>query len=105
MIHMLVGVSRAGGLHMIFESKITEKCQWTVLRLYRLTLGRSNINSIETDNSKLVERRGRKAMDLNYVFFRNKVARLPKLIPQTTLVLTLQSAWPKVRPGTFVNNV
>ena len=46
---------------MIFDKKIYDNCQWTGTRSGMLIFATLNI---ETENSKPVERRGRKAMDL-----------------------------------------
>ena len=55
-----------------------------------------NVYNLETKNSKPVERRGRKTMDLSYVLFHNKAARLPKLKPPI-----LFDVPGRKRPGTF----
>ena len=61
----------------------------------------SNIDNIETDNSKPVERRGRKAMDLNLANAqRDKIARLPKLNPHDRAYFGVPGRF--LRPGTFL---
>jgi len=83
---------------VIFDRKIYDHCQLTGLRSHRVILATLNLYNIETDNSKPVERRGRKAMDLKLRALRNKTARLPKSIPH---YFYFQCLVP--RPGIFIS--